>query len=499
MKKMNNIYFHIILLVLLTGTAWSQETKETIAAQDDTLFLDLRKAITIALDNNPSIRIQRLDPLIAETFVMQEKSTYDPVLSAGGTRTESKTQRFLGAQRTAYELLSERAVYEASLSQNLPTGTNVSANYTLNSSISNIYTDQYTGNMNITVTQAILRGFGLGVNMADLRHARLDVDISDAEFKAVAEETVGNVENAYWSLYLAKRAIDIQHQSLELAEKQLQESIERVTVGRLPELELAAVHAEVSTRKSALIDAQSNYEQARLRFLYLLNPSVRNTWGIVPQPTDRPFIPVDTLDAVELHVEAGLEFRSDLRQAKYEIQQGELDITRTKNGLLPRLDFFISLGRSTYAESFDQSMPKLRSPYYDVNMGVNFEFPVPNRQARARLARAKWTHEQMEISLDNMKQLVEWDVRGAFVEVERARQQIGATTSTRELQSLKVDAELEKFRVGKSTNYLVLQAQREYTSSQLDEASAMVDYLNALVNLYQMEGTLLERRGIDYN
>jgi outer membrane protein len=80
--------------------------------------------------------------------------------------------------------------------------------------------------------------------------------------------------------------------------------------------------------------------------------------------------------------------------------------------------------------------------------------------------------------------------------VVRARQQIEAIRVARELQGKKLDAELEKFRVGKSTNFLVLQAQRDFTTSQLDDARSLVAYLLALVDLYRSEGTLLERRGI---
>ena len=79
----------------------------------------------------------------------------------------------------------------------------------------------------------------------------------------------------------------------------------------------------------------------------------------------------------------------------------------------------------------------------------------------------------------------------------RSQQQIEATRVTRELQERKLEAELEKFRVGKSTNFLVLQAQRDVTASHLNEARAQVLYLSALTNLYLMEGTLLDRRGMD--
>ncbi|HPG41553.1 MAG TPA: TolC family protein [bacterium] len=482
----------------VSATTDPQGNPFAVLTGGDTLRLSLQDAILMSLERNPSIQLQRLQPLVAKTWAMQQSSPYDPVLAASANRVKSKTQRFLGAQRTPYEFTSERTDYAASLSQNLPIGTNITASFLETSNISSIYTDQFTGSMKLTITQSLLQGLGLGSNLASLRQARLDVQISQAEFKAVAEQAVANMENAYWTLALAAQENAIQQQSLTLALKQLSESQERVAVGKLPVLELAAVHAEVATRKEALIDAQSRYEQARLRFIYLVTPEAANAWTITPQPIDRPFVPADTLDDVSLHVQAGMQYRPDLLQAQYNLKKGAIELSRTRNGILPKLDFFISFGRSAYAESFKSSLPDKHSPYYESSAGLSFEFPVLKLNDRAQLQRAHYTKEQLQLALDNMKLMVELDVRAAYVEVVRSRQQIGATIITRELQEKKLDAELEKFRVGKSTNYLVLQAQRELTSSQLDEARAQVAYLNALVSLYQMEGTLLERRNLNY-
>lgn len=192
-----------------------------------------------------------------------------------------------------------------------------------------------------------------------------------------------------------------------------------------------------------------------------------------------------------------MTYRPDLQQARLNYKKNELDIIRTRNGLLPRLDLFINLSRTTYAQSLRASVPDPHSPFYDVSVGITFDFPVPNQQARARLARTKYSREQLALALKNMERLVQWDVRSAYIEVLRSRQQINATQVARALQEKKLQAELEKFSVGKSTNFLVLQAQRDFTASSLNEARAMVSYLEALVNLYLMEGTLLERRGID--
>ncbi|MFH1007492.1 MAG: TolC family protein [Candidatus Latescibacterota bacterium] len=466
-------------------------------SEGDTLRIGLREAVFMALERNPSVTIQRRMPDIASTFAWEERADFDPTINASGSRSRTEAQRRLGNLSTPVELIDDRSSFSVGVSNSLPTGTTISADAAMDGSVSSLYTDQYSGHVGVTLTQALLQGFGVSPNLARLRKARMDIDISKAELKGVAEQLAADVERAYWELYLAAEEIHIQRRSLGLADQQLEESLGRVAVGKLPELELAAVRAEGSARQGDLIDAQSTYEQARLRFLFLLNPPGDLMWALIPIPTDKPVVPADSLDDVALHEQLGMKYRPDLEQARLSLQKGRLELARTRNGLLPELDLFISLGRTSYAQSFRETTPELDSPFYDVNGGLAFTFPVPNRKARAQARRAKWSQEQLEWSLTNMTRLVQRDVRSAYIEVLRSKQQIKATRVTRELQESKWEAELEKFRVGKSTNFLVLQAQRDVTASHLNEARARAFCLNALTDLYLMEGTLLDRRGID--
>lgn len=465
-------------------------------APADTLRLGLREALVMALERNPAVAVQRLEPAIAQTYVRQEGAAFEPQLEVSASKSETKSQRFLGSNPSPFELTSERLEYDVTLSGDLPTGTALSASASISGSLSSIYTDQYIGDLGVTVTQSLLRGLGPAYRMADLRRARLDADISRLELKAVAEQVTAEVERAYWDLYLADQERGIRARSLDLAQAQLGETIERVAVGRLAELELAAVRAEAAVRREGMIDAQSRYEQARLHLLYLLNPGAGDAWNLVPEPADRPFVPADSLEPAAVHEQLASRYRADLAQARLDLAKGQLEVSRTRNGLLPRLDLFITLGRTTYAQSFGESVPDPGSPFYNVAAGATFELPLTNREARARHARARYGRDQLELALDNMGRLVQRDVRSAYVEVGRSRQQIEATRVSRDLQEQKLSAEQEKFRVGKSTNLLVLQVQRDFIASQLDEARAAVVHLEALVDLHLMEGTLLERRGI---
>jgi outer membrane protein len=493
----------LVLLVFLPLWSYAQQSEEAVEdmfrgfSDGETLEIGVEDAILNALENNPTLAIQRLEPPKAMASVESARSDFDPEVNVSINRSETKSERHLGTQPEPIDLTTERTEESIEISKTFSTGTTLSAGATVNGTISSLYTDQYVGNVSLALTQSLLRGFGRGANLASLRKAKIDVEISREELRAVAENLVAQVEKAYWDLYLAKEEISIQQESLELALRQLNESNERVAVGKLAEIELAAVHAAVASRREALIDAQSRYEKARLQFLYLLNPQGQDMWSMKPVTTDSPFIPEDTMDSLDVHEQLGLKYRSDLQQARLSLEKGKLDVQQTKNGLLPRLDFFISYGRSTYAESFSDAMPDLQSPFDDLSTGLNFNMPISNRSAKANYRKSLHTREQMELSVKNMEKLVALDVRSAYVEALRSRQLIEATRVTRELQQMNMDAELEKFRVGKSTNFLVLTAQSIFTAGKLDEARAMVDYLNALIDLYHLQGTLLERRGIE--
>lgn len=499
--KMKNMIRVLPVVCLLGSVPAHAQTVFSSVSGGDSLRFSLIDAVYAALERNPAVSIVRLAPEIAESVAREQRSAFEPDITISSTRSESDRQQFLGRELEPLGLREERQSYSAGISESLPTGTTLSitssmGGYHRGYPSTNNYTDQATGTLGLTITQSLLQGFGLGPNMANLRKANLDVDISRAELRAVAEETASNVEQAYWDLYLAREEIAIQEKSLELAERLLHESEERVAVGKLAELDLAAVRAEAANRQETLIDARGGYEQARLSFLYMLNPAGKTSWTSIPVLTDAPFIPVDSLASVDDHEALGMKYRADLLQARFSLQKGEIDIVRTRNGLLPKLDFFVTLGRTTYAYEMRDAKPDIGSEFGEVNGGFSFGMPVSQGDARARFVRAKRSRDQMELAVKNMERMVQRDVRSAYVEVLRARQQINATRVTRELQEQKLDAELEKFRVGKSTNYLVLQAQRDYTASRRDEARSMVTYLNSLTELYLMEGTLLERRGI---
>lgn len=477
-----------------TGSRGQQAPESpAMSTLEGPIEVSIEEALLLALENNRSLRVERLNPRIIRTFEDQERAIFDPVLTGvvSGSRERGQLE-----SRTTRESTSSGIDVDLGVSQFFRTGTEVGIHLSTEGTWSDLYNDQYATRTGLSVTQALLRGAGLKVNLATLRQARLDTRTSHHELRAFTEALVAQVEETYWDYALAERQIDIFLESLKLAEQQLSETEEMIKIGKLAESELAAAQAEVALRREGLINTRSNLEKTRLDLLRSLNPPGRNLWQRSIIIRDRPAVPEVKLDDVESHVAVAMRMRPDLNQARLGVQRGDLEVVKTKNGLLPKMDFFITLGKTGYADSFGGSVSDIGGKSYDISAGLILEYPLRNRDAEARHRRALLSAEQAEEALENLAQLVQVDVRSAYIEVNRAREQITATAATRRLLQEKARVETEKFRVGKSTTLLVGQAQRDLVSSRISEILAIVNYLKALVELYRLEGSLLERRGI---
>jgi outer membrane protein TolC len=456
----------------------------------------VEESILLALENNRSLRVERFNPSIRRTFEDEERAVFDPVITGDLSGSRERSEVRSGTTGKITEARRSRTAAELGISQFFPTGTEAGIDLSTERTWSDLYSDQHVTRAGLTLIQALLRGVGIDVNLANLRQARLDTFDSQYEFRGFTESLVALVEKTYWDYTLAERQIEIVSVSLKLAEQQLRETEERVTIGKLAEIELAAAQAEIAERRVNLINARNTLATTRLRLLRLLNPPSTNLWDREIILHDEPVIPDVRLDDVESHVKVALRMRPDLNQARLGVQRGDLEIVKTKNGLLPVMDLFITLGKTGYADSFGSSVSDLDDDGYDISGEISLAYPLRNRDARARHRRAMLSRDQTMEAVDNLAQLVQVDVRTAYIEVKRFKEQVAATTAARKLQEEKLRAETEKFRVGRSTTLLVAAAQRDLLVSQISEIRAVVNYLKAFVDLYQLEGSLLERRGI---
>jgi outer membrane protein TolC len=492
----------IVTLLLLVCMSWSAcaspesspEASASAATSNAPSAIELRlgQAVLMCLTNNRTLALQRLTPEIQKTFEDQERAVFDPKFSGSVTFGRTPDVLFPGSTSNSADVTAG----EVGVESVLPSGTRIGAGVRTEREQVEGNRDAVKTTAELNAAQALLQGRPIAVNLASLRQARLATEGSRHELRGFAEALVAQVETTYWECVLARRRVQIYQESLSLAERQLEEIHHRIKVGALAETELAAAQAETALRREGLINARSELALRSLNLLRLINPA--RLGGVTRDLilSTAPAIPEAPLDPLDVHVTRALLKRPDLNAARLQTESADLELVKTRNGLLPKLDLFITLGKTGYAASFRDSAGNLDSADPALTAGVTFEYPFFNRSANARHRRAQYTSEQVREALTNMTDLARVDVESACIELERTRAQVAATATTRRFQEEKVRSETVKFGVGRSTTLLVAQAQRDLIESQVSEVDAVIKHLQACIALYRLEGTLLERRGL---
>lgn len=465
---------------------------------EDSSELSVEQAVMLALRNNHDLKVQQLTPTIVGSFEEIERGSFDPELFAEAEYFKEKATETSRSSGEQFNVAGHEVSGVAGLRQFLPTGTTIEASISQERSISNRTPEEQIARTELSLTQALLRGFSPKVNLASVRQAELDTRASIEELRGFTEALVADTEIAYWNFVLTNKEIAIFEESLEVAKKQREEIELRIEVGILPEIEVAAARAEEALRIQALINARSQLEDRRLRLLRLINPRPDDQFDLALTATSDPQLQLQPQPITDLVLRVLLaeQSRPDLNEARLRLQRNRLETIQTRNGLLPRLDLFISLGKTGYAGTFSDSFRELNGSTYDLTAGLNLSHYLGNRSARASHLAALGTRQKAREAVANLRQLVHFDVRLAVNEVERSRQQIAASRATRSYQEQTLTAEKERFDVGTSTALLVAQAQRDLLQAQIAEVEAIINYRIALVQLYLAEGSLLDHRGV---
>ncbi len=460
------------------------------------LKLSIEDVTLLALQNNQDLRVQQLNPVIAGTYELIERGVFDPELFAEFGYVEEVASESSRATGQKFDVESTEVDTVAGIRQDLPSGTTLEASVEYARDRSNRAPDQRAARAGLSMTQALLQGLGPAVNLVSIRQAELDTLASIYELRGFTETLVAETEVAYWKYVLALQEISIFESSLAIARQQRDEIEQQIDVGLLPETEGAAARAEVALREQALIDARSLLEELRLRLLRLINVGQNGHLDNRLEATSEPMIEPEPLKNQAERLALAQQSRPDLEEALLRMRQDRLETIVTRNGLLPKLDVFIQLGRTGYADSLSGSFRELDSNTYDFAAGLRLSRPLGNRAARGRHELAQSTYRQAREAVRNLRQIIRLDVRLAVNEVERTRQQIAASRATRRLEEQTARAEKERFDVGSSTALLVAQAQRDLLVSRIAEVRAVINYRIAMVELYLAEGSLLQRRGI---
>ncbi|MFO7695414.1 MAG: TolC family protein [Vicinamibacterales bacterium] len=469
--------------------------------------LSMEDAISLALQNNLSLRVERINPELQDLAIAQAKTVWTPNLT-GSVSTSSRTSPISGFFSGATDKLTRDNFGSAvGANQVLPWGGNYDVSWDTARNESNSVYDSpnpslATG-LSFSFTQPLLRNLKTDSARNQLVVSRMNREISDIELRQTVLTTVRNVKYAYWDLKAAGAALQVARQSLDLAREALRNNRSKVEIGTMAPIDIVEAEAEVARRTEAVIVAEAAVRRSedRLRTI-ILDTKDADYWATHFNLTESPVFEARAVD-VEAAVRAALEKRTDLQQSRKNLEITATNIRFQRNQTLPDLNAQVGYGLSGQGgqklnfgqgfpppvigeidEGFGTMMNRLfANDFHNWSLAVQFSYPIGNGSAEAQLARTRLQLTQAEVQLQNLELQVTTSVRDVARNVETNQLRLASTQATRTLMERRMEAEQKKFAAGLSTNFLVFQAQRDLADAQYSELVALLDYNKSLVDL----------------
>ena len=496
-------------------TETNEQTRPTVppAPPGARVELTLDNAVERALDRNLDLAVERLSPQTYDFSLAALDATFHPnLVSTFGLRSQTS---FTRSQTAGGDILStDTLTGNNGVQQNLKWGGGSYAvgfnnNRQEQSDLFATRNPVLNSSLTAAISQPLLRNFRTDAVRTQLKITKINQEMSETSLRATVVRTVANVRNAYWDLVFSIQAEEVAQNSLQLATKLVEDNRARVEVGTLAPLDVTQAEAEQATRRQAVAQARATHGTAELALKRLIvNGTEDPYWTANIEPVDRPTYTTETVDVAGA-VRRALTSRTDLEQSKKQIQSNDVSIRSLSDAQLPALDLTASYGLAgiggtqfvrppgaalgaapsqVIPSGFSDALSVLsngRAPTW--NFLVNFSYPLGQSPAEAATARARLQQRQTIAQARQLELQVATEVTNAALLVDANRERLQAATVAKELADLRLSAEQSRFEVGLSTNFFVVQAQRDLRDSQNAELRALLDYRRAQVEFERVQ------------
>ncbi len=349
--------------------------------------------------------------------------------------------------------------------------------------------------------------------------ARINADISLADFEAGVRNLVSDTEQSYWELYFAYRNLEARKvgrdSSLEAWRKVHALYVEQSQGGGADKE--AQAREQYFFFRSEVEQALTDVYRCENRLRYMMGISASD--GRLIRPSDEPTTARIAFDWQQSLVEA-LSRSAELRRQKWIIKQKELELTAAKNLLLPRLDVggryrFLGVGENLFGGSgyplrtptpFNPNAVSLEpTNAYSTLMSGQFQewqaqaqFLMPigfrrelstvrNHQLQLARERARLQDEELEASHALVEAVRNVDTNFALSQTNFNR---------RVAAERQVEAVQAAYDAGTVALDQLLDAQRRRAEAESAYARALVDYNRSISQLHFRKGSLLEYNGV---
>jgi outer membrane protein TolC len=336
--------------------------------QDGKLMLSLEDAITLALEDNLAIAVERYAPWLDQVSLLRAKSgingpiPFDPsvtgTLNLDASTTPLNNPIFAGVIPTGSTGTPTATVplaYEQHIgnvnfqyTQYFHTGTELQVGLT-NSRTStnfgsfNLFNPYVQSAMTLLITQPLLKGFGASLNTRLIVEAKNTEKVGLSQLSQQVMATVTQASTDYWELVYARQNVRVEQTAVQVSQTLLNDNKERFSIGTLASLDVLTAQSQLASDKQALVQAQSIQLQDETTLLNDItkNPLDVTLAGVEIVPTTPISAPgISENIKIEDAVKEAWQKRPELQQLELILKNAGIEVKATKNELLPSVNLF---------------------------------------------------------------------------------------------------------------------------------------------------------------
>jgi len=384
----------------------------------------------------------------------------------------------------------------------------------------NLFPSAWDTQFEIEARQPLLQGAGVEFNRiagpnarpgfnfsSGVLVARINTDISLAEFETGVGDFTSQIEEAYWDLYFAYRNLDAWMLARDTARKTWEDiKAQKGLPGGTAERE-ARARVQYFIFEDRVQEAlNGNPRSGRSVGVYRGERRLRLLMGLTGndgrllRPFDKPIQAKIEYDW-DFTLNEAIERRPEIRKQKWVIKRDTLQLKAANNFKKPRLDL-VALGRARgFGENLTGSSTSaardVRSgDHTEWQVGAELSMPLGFRQAHAGIRQAELKLMKDRAILRKQELYVAHELGNAISEVNRAYSSIKTNYNRLVAAKQRLTAAEAVYKVDKVSIDLVLDAQQELSQSMAQYFDAVTSYEIAKMNVHLQTGTLLSHHGI---
>lgn len=463
------------------------------------LNLSLENCIELAIKNNLDLKIERITPEMKKLDLRRIYDEFGFSLSfnpAIQNNIRPTSNSFISGASVLNEFSQS---YDFSAKKKLLTNGQISLDFQngiVNTNSTRVdFNPSITPRFSVNFQQPLLKDALNGFRRISIGNN--DTLASKLRLKSKAIDLISQTEQSYWELVLNKEKLKVLENSLNLTKELLKINKEKERVGSLAKIEVLTTEANLAAQEENLLQQKRILSQSEDFLKKLINPSNSpEEWDILIKTSDIPEINKINVNFNDVYDKA-LKNRADFQAILIDEKNLGIQTEIAMQNRLPSLNFNGSFGLTSLDKEYFNALQNLFSfKTYTWNIGLNLEIPVTGNSGETIYQQALLNQGKQRLTIDSFIQTLINDVRSSVRDIEINRKRMEANALSKNLMNEQVKAKMEKFALGLSTNYDVLQSQRDFAQTSLNEVNSRIDYIKSLIYLGKIEGLTLEKHKI---